>query len=253
MDRRGNRMTASMRVIIADDEPDARDKLRRLLADHRDVSIVGEATTGVEVVRTVRALTPHVVLLDIRMPELDGMGAADALREMGEAAPKLIFVTAHDAHAIHAFAVQASDYLLKPYDGARLESALDRIRKQLTLERTGDRDGERLLVRSDRRVRAVYLKEIEWIEAYGNYVCLHTVRGRILERGTIKRLCDRLDLNQFSRIHRCAIVNLDRVRAIAPAMAGDQWLRVESGKRLRVSRAHRAEFLERWRARSGTM
>jgi two-component system, LytTR family, response regulator len=246
-----SRMSVPLRIVIADDEPDARDKLRRLLTVHRDVSIVGEATTGVEVVRTVRALHPHVVFLDIRMPELDGLTAAGAVGAT-DAAPKVVFVTAYDTHAIKAFEVQALDYVLKPYDGERLARALDRIRQQLKIEGVADQDDARLLVRSDGKVRAVYLREIEWVESYGNYVCFHTPAGRILKRGTIKALLDRLDAARFARIHRRAIVNLDCVRTVVPAMAGDQWLRVASGTRLRVSRAHRAEFLARWRQRCRT-
>src|SRR5215212_4712245 len=127
-------MTSTLRVFIADDEADARDKLRRLLARNLDAILVGEASNGAETVERVRALRPDLVLLDIRMPAMDGLRAAEILGAHVPSAPKVVFVTAYDEYAVRAFEVRAFDYLLKPFDAERLDAALDRVRRQIDLE-----------------------------------------------------------------------------------------------------------------------
>src|SRR4051812_45731191 len=187
-------MTNTLRVLIADDEVDARDKLRRLLARSLDTLLVGEASNGLETVERVRALRPDLVLLDIRMPAMDGLRAVELLGAPHAASPKFVFVTAYDEYAVRAFEVRAFDYLLKPFDAERLDAALGRVRMQIDLEHRPEASAlqslfdrlqdsahaeaivepaekylERVCVQSAGRIEVVRLSDVEWIEACGNY------------------------------------------------------------------------------------
>ena len=258
-------MTNTLRVFIADDEADARDKLRRLLARNLDTLLVGEATNGLETVERVRALRPDLVLLDIRMPALDGLRAVEILGAHLPSSPKVVFVTAYDEYAVRAFEVRAFDYLLKPFDAERLDAALERVRRQIDLEHRpeasalqslfdrlqdaphaesvprGEKYLERVCIQSAGRVEIVRMSDVEWIEACGNYARLHTPAGRPMLREPLRSLDEQLDPERFARIHRSAIVNLDRIREMRPTASGDYVVRLESGIRLRMSRSHRAE------------
>jgi two-component system LytT family response regulator len=271
-----------MRILIVDDEPAARAKLRRLLAAERDVRVVGEASNGHEAVSAIRDTAPDVLLLDIRMPVLDGFETLERLASANVTLPKVIFVTAFDAFAVRAFEVRALDYLLKPFDGARLSAALERVRREVDLEhrpsavalealfdqlrhRGQDEDTDapreldvlrngyldRIAIRSVGVTRFVSLAYVEWIEACGNYVRLHGAEGRQLARQTLRGLVDRLDPALFARIHRSAIVNLTRVKLIKPIAAGDAVVVLHSGTRLRLSRSFRAEFGRRMELAAG--
>lgn len=243
-------MTA-LRVAIVDDEPLARDKLRGFLTRHPGCTLVGEAGDGLEAVQLLERTRPDLVLLDVQMPELDGfevLGAADPL-------PDVIFVTAFDRYAIQAFEQGALDYLLKPVAPDRFDRALERA-----IARHGSADPaalarrvaalceavapsrprvERFLVRERDRSRLVPVGEVDWIEAAGNYVKLHARSGTHLVRSTLKDVEARLDPARFARIHRTAIVNLDRVRFLEPASHGDQAVVLEGGERLTLSRRYR--------------
>ncbi len=260
-----------MRILVADDEPAARDKLLRLLRGHADVEVVGTASDGKSAAQAIAELAPDVVLLDIRMPELDGFAALEEASRDGKAAAHVVFVTAYDEYALRAFEVRALDYLLKPFDAARLDETLDRVRRQLNLERrpelsvlgetlaqlkaptseaeleqhNGERYLERICVKSIGRVQFVRVRDIEWVEAYGNYARLHTATEHPLARDTIRHLSERLDPRMFGRIHRSAIANLTRIREMAPTVSGDYIIRMESGIRLRLSRSYRAEIVRR--------
>jgi len=259
-------VTNTLRVFIADDEADARDKLRRLLARNLDTILVGEATNGLETVERVRALRPDLVLLDIRMPAMDGLRAIEMLGAHPSSSPKVVFVTAYDEYAVKAFEVRAFDYLLKPFDAERLDAALERVRRQIDLEHRpeasalqslfdrlqdgahaeavtarGDKYLERVRIQSAGRVEIVHMREVEWIEACGNYARLHTPTRRPMLREPLRSLDEQLDPSRFARIHRSAIVNLDRIREMRPTASGDYVVRLESGIRLRMSRSHRAE------------
>ena len=264
-----------MRVLIADDEPAARAKLARLLAAHADVEIVGSAANGREAAELVRRARPDVVLLDVRMPEVDGFGLIEALSDDAAHAPRIVFVTAYDEYAVGAFEVRALDYVLKPFDGKRLGEALDRVRTQMELEhrptestvrtllaqlRGADAEAEldptaskqyldRLTIRSAGSIRFIRMSEVEWIEAYGNYVRLHTDGEHPLARETLRGLAERLDPARFAQIHRGAVVNLDRVAEIRPTVSGDAIVRLASGTRLRLSRSFRADVDRRLGAR----
>jgi two-component system LytT family response regulator len=260
-----------IRAVIADDEPAARNKLRRLLAAHRDVAVVAEVMTGVEAIDAVRRHAPDVLLLDIRMPEIDGL---TALRTFdSEVRPLVVFVTAYDAYAVQAFAEKALDYLLKPFDAERLAATFARVRERLELAQRPSAEAvrdmieraqeeaahppatngsgveflRRITVRSTGKIEIVLVSEIEWIEAAGNYVRLHTPKARPLFRETMRNLVDRLDPAHFVRIHRGALVNLDTIVKMEPLVSGDCMVRLRSGMRLRMSRSYRPEVEARLR------
>jgi len=263
-------LNGALRVLVADDEPAARDKLVRLLGGHADVVVAGTASTGVEAARAIRELSPDVVLLDIRMPELDGLEVVDEVGGDESMRTHVVFVTAYDEYAIRAFEVRALDYILKPFDAARLAETLDRVRRQVELERRsgseirhalaqiaapateaeleqtpGQRHLERICIKSVGKVQFIRMSDVEWIEAYGNYVRLHAPNEHPLARHTIRHLAERLDPRKFCRIHRSAIANLERIREMTPTVSGDYVIRMASGIRLRLSRSFRAEVVRR--------
>jgi two-component system LytT family response regulator len=242
---------AEIRVLIVDDEPPARERIRGLLADERDITILQECESGLEAVSAIRERSPDLVFLDVQMPGLDGFGVLDALE--GERLPVIVFVTAYDAYAVRAFEVHALDYLLKPFDRERFQATLERVR--LTLgESAGDSTepvaaplGEspdraplrRLLGRRDGRLIVLKVAEIDWMESAANYVSLHVGKESYLVRETLQSLEGRLDPDQFIRIHRSTIVNLDRVQEIEPYFHGDYIVKLRDGQRLTLSRTYR--------------
>jgi two-component system LytT family response regulator len=261
--------SAALRILVADDEPAARDKLVRLLGAHDDVVVAGTASNGAEASRAIRELAPDVVLLDIRMPELDGFGVVQDMSR-DDVQTHVVFVTAYDEYAVRAFEVRALDYILKPFDAARLAETLDRVRRQVDLERrsatdlprtlselsapateaelddaAGQKYLERICIKSIGRVQFIRMSDVEWVEAYGNYVRLHTPTEHPLARHTIRHLSERLDPQMFCRIHRSAIANLERIREMTPTVSGDYVVRMASGIRLRLSRSYRAEVVRR--------
>lgn len=238
-----------MRVLIVDDEPLARERIRTLAQAHPDLTIVAECEDGAGAVETIERLQPDLIFLDVQMPELDGFEVLDAL----EAKPAVIFITAYDEHAVRAFEVNAIDYLLKPVEPARFEAALDRARTRMT-ERDPARDAAlelvlaelrrvrqrsaRLVVRDGAKVGFVPVEQIDWIDASGNYARLHTAAGVHLMRETLKQLELRLDPERFVRIHRSLIVNLERITAVEPYFHGEYTLTLKDGTRLTSSRTH---------------
>lgn len=258
--------------MVADDELAARAKLRRLLEAHRDIVVVDEAMTGAEVIDSVRRHAPDLVFLDIRMPEIDGLTALATFD--AEDRPLVVFVTAYDAYAVRAFAERALDYLLKPYDADRLAASLERVRERYELAQRPNADAvramiaeaqqpaqhhghnddgtpreflRRITVRSTGKIEVVLVSEIEWVEAAGNYVRLHTPTARPLHRETMRNLAERLDPSHFVRVHRGALVNLDAIVKIEPLASGDCLMRLRSGMRLRMSRSFRADVETRLR------
>jgi two-component system LytT family response regulator len=240
----------TVRALLIDDEPPARRKLRTLLAAWRTIEIIGEAGDGLEAIGMIESLNPDLVFLDIRMPELDGFGVLDALDP--DRLPVVVFVTAHDEFAIRAFEAGAVDYVLKPVDRARLNTAVSRAVERVTL-RQGAGPGlrkaidnartaapvERFVIRSLDRLRIVAADDVRWIESAGNYVKLHTTNGVHLVRGTLQELERRLDPTRFARIHRTTIVALAAVRQFIPAGRGDYHAQLHSGERLTLSRRFR--------------
>jgi two-component system, LytTR family, response regulator len=252
---------SELRVVLVDDEPLVRRGIRSALDQENGLQIVGEARNGVEAVDIVRAQRPDLVFLDVQMPELDGFGVLAELADAGEPLPAIVFVTAFDEYAIRAFDVHAVDYLLKPFDEERLRLALGRARARLTEHRRGvideqlgalvrdvrarDRYLDRLLVKNEGSITVVDTGDIEWIEAADNYVRLHTGRGRMLMRETMKTLEERLDPRRFARIHRSAIVNLSRVRELQPLFSGEYVVLLTTGAKLTLSRGYRDTFRDR--------
>jgi two-component system LytT family response regulator len=246
-------------VVIVDDEPLARERLRDLLAGHPRYDLAAEAGDGAEALATIVELRPALVFLDVQMPELDGFGVLEALAS--DPLPAIVFVTAYDEYAVRAFEVNAVDYLLKPVEPARFAAAMARVDARLaggggpaasdaTLralldQLRGDRRyATRFVVRRDGRIVFVRASEVDWIEAAGNYAELH-VAGRTLPlRETMKSLEARLDPDVFVRVHRSAIVNLDRVAAMEPYFHGEYVLKLRDGGTLTSSRAYSARLRE---------
>ena len=248
-----------IRIVIADDEPLARERLRTLLAPESWAEIVAECQNAAEAVDAITRLKPDLVFLDVQMPGGTGFDVIDAV---GAARmPLVIFVTAFDRYALRAFDVHALDYLLKPFDRERFQQALLRARQQLERKSTGDLERrllelvqdlrpaphklERFVVKSGGRVFFVRADEIDWIEAAGNYVKLHVGGDAHLFRETMNALEARLDPDFFYRIHRSHIVNIERVKELQPWFNGEYVVFLRNGTRLTLSRGYREKLQER--------
>lgn len=235
-----------VRVIIADDEPLARERVRSLLVDEPDLEIVAECSNGGQTLKTIQDLRPDLLFLDVQMPRLNGFEVIEALDPTQ--IPVVIFTTAHDEHALRAFEVNALDYLLKPFKPERFKKALNRAREQL--EKGPGRipesqftgllrhvhaaapSGGRILVRSPDRIVFIKPEEIDHIEAAGNYVVLHAGKDRHILRETTVAMEARLTPAGFMRISRSAIVNLARVREVQPLGPGQYCVLLKNGARL---------------------
>jgi two-component system, LytTR family, response regulator len=246
----------TMTVIIVDDEPLARDAIRSLLEKERDVRVAGEAA-GKEAAALIARTRPDVMFLDIQMPEVDGFAL---LEQVGvDAVPAVVFVTAFDRYALRAFEVHALDYLLKPFDDARFAAALNQARERVRAKQRGETDARiaeflsaraalpsRFLVPLREKTIVVEADQIDWIEAADYYVSLHVTLNGIasthLLRQTMDEIESQLDPQRFFRVHRSAIVNIDRVREIHPLFRGDCALVLADGRRLKLSRSRRKEF-----------
>jgi len=243
-----------IRVLIVDDEPLARGKLRALLAKETDVEIVGEAGDGVFAVKAVLDHKPDLVFLDVQMPELDGFGVLAAIPQAQR--PAIVFVTAHNQFALKAFEVHALDYLLKPFDRERFQRTLQRARQLLSTP--GDQkqlqhqlstllasmkpsasSPDRLAVKTGGRTLFVNTAEIDWVEAADNYVKLHLGSKELLMRETMASIEQRLGRAGFVRISRSTIVHPRTVRELQPLFHGDQAVILKTGAQLTLSRTHR--------------
>ena len=245
-------------VLLVDDEPLARERLRTLLKGEDDVRIVGECASGRPAVKAIQEKRPDLVFLDVQMPGLDGFGVVE---EIGRSEmPAVVFVTAFDQYALKAFEVHALDYLLKPFDKERFHATLERAREAIRL-RAGRPDermvtllqelaarrkfAERLVVKCNGKERLVPVDEVSWFEAAGNYVRIHSGGERLLLRETMANLETRLDPDRFARIHRSTIVNLGKVKELEPWFHGDYVVRLSDGQKLTLSRSYRARLLEK--------
>jgi two-component system, LytTR family, response regulator len=240
-------------VMIADDEAPARRKLARFLGEHEDVTIVAEASNGIDALDLIAMTKPRLVFLDIHMPDLDGLGVAQALVR-AEEPPSIVFVTAFDQYAVKAFEVSALDYLLKPYDKNRFEQALERARRSVDTRPDGDalaatlariRNEEqyvrRLLIPNEGRSFFVATREIARLESDGNNVLVHTARGSHTLRTTLESIETRLDPSQFARVHRSHIVNIDEIAEIHPWFHGDYKIKMRDGSEIGWSRRYAAK------------
>lgn len=244
------------RVVIVDDEPPARDKLRALVSADGRLELAGEAGNGVGAVAVIERERPDLVLLDIQMPELDGFEVLEAL-ELPRL-PRVIFITAHDAHAVRAFEIRALDYLLKPVDPERFGVALDRaldsivnddpdavaaLLEDVIRERpSAGSTISRFVVRQRGRMLLVPVEDVRWISAAGNYFELHAGAESYLVRGSLREVEDRLDPTRFVRVHRAAIVNVARIREIQPWSHGDLRLILDDASEVRLSRRYRSDL-----------
>jgi two-component system LytT family response regulator len=253
-----------MRALIVEDVPLVRKGIRLFLEDEKDVEVVGEACDGPEAVTQIQALRPDLLFLDVQMPGFDGFEVLE--RSKGYTPGAVIFITAHADYALRAFENNAVSYLLKPIDRARFAEVVHRARlvlrplsadaeamqhsadrpgavaaedSVLSAQLDGDRRLTRLLVKHADRFLLVKTEEIDWIGATGEYATLYTARGSWLLRMSLSELAGRLDENQFTRIHRGTIVNLDRIREIQPRSHGDCDVLLENGSVLRLSRSYR--------------
>lgn len=228
-------MIAPIRALVVDDEELARRGIVARLRLAGGVEIVGECGGGAEAVAAIQELRPDLVFLDVQMPEVDGFAVVEQVG--ADAMPPVVFVTAHDAHALAAFDAQALDYLLKPIDDERFARMLARARR-----RVAQRDA-RLLIRDRGRVTFLDMADLDWVEARGDYVKLHAGGAGHLARQTMAELARTLDPARFVRIHRSTIVNLERVTSLTCA-GGREWTaHLRDGTRLKVSR-HLREALE---------
>lgn len=243
------------RVIIVDDEPAARRGLKLMLKPEADIEIVGEAGDAETAVKLVRKVRPDLMFLDVQMPGGDGFSVVSAFAP--EERPMVVFVTAYDQHALHAFEVHAIDYLLKPFEDDRFQAALVRVREAMRTRETtalnakvdaliarladgGGDDGfnDRILVKSSGEIFFLKPSEIDWIEADGDYMKFHVAGKSHLMRETMGRLEARLDPKRFVRIHRSTIVNLDRVRKLSPSFVGEYAVVLQDGTKLKLSRGY---------------
>ncbi|MDB5701740.1 MAG: DNA-binding response regulator [Sphingomonadales bacterium] len=256
----------TIRAILVDDEKLAIQGLELRLANHPDVEIVDTCMNGREAIRSIKTNKPDLVFLDIQMPGFDGFSVVSGLMEVEP--PLFVFVTAYSDHAIRAFEAQATDYLMKPVEEARLADTLDRVRQRLAekkgveeagrlmealtehapdaAEEMADSDGpaanrfEKLINIKDRgQIFRVDVDTIERIDAAGDYMCIYTGDNTLILRETMKDLERRLDPRRFQRIHRSTIVNLDLVKQVKPHTNGECFLVLDSGAQVKVSRSYR--------------
>jgi two-component system LytT family response regulator len=242
-----------IRVLIVDDEPLARKRLRELLKEDTEIAVVGECVNGAEAISSTHELTPDLIFLDVQMPGIDGLGVSESLN--GGGSPLVVFVTAYEQYAVRAFDAQAIDYLLKPFDRARFTRALVRAKERL---REKDRDDvnrrilgllseikdkpqylDRLVIKNNDRVFVLKTDEIDWIEADGNYVRIHFGKQSSLMRETLTRLSEQLDPRKFPRIHRSRLVNIDHIQELQPWSHRDWRIILRNGAELRLSRNYR--------------
>ena len=248
-----------IRVLIVDDEPLAREMLREMLEADQDVEIVGERSNGREAVEAIRVHSPDLLFLDVQMPELGGFEVLEALGT--GPMPHVIFVTAYDQYAVRAFEVHALDYLLKPFDRERFDISWQRAKTQIVREKDGGRDQrilalleelkagssrylERLVIKSGGRIYFLETTEIDWIEAEGNYVSVHSGKKSHLLRETISSLESQLDPRKFLRIHRSSIVRIDRIKELQPWFHGEYHVILQNGTQLMLSRNYREKLQE---------
>lgn len=243
-------------TVLADDEVLARQKLRQLLRDDRDIEIVGESATAMETIELVKATNPELLFLDIRMPGMDGFDVVDALANHADVSlPRIIFTTAYDQYALRAFEVNAVDYLLKPFTPERLRSAIERVREQSQTRppaaSAGNGNGKgvnfytnRIVFKSRGRILFLPVSDIRWIGAEGNYVRLSTATETHLLRETMCHLQERLDPRGFLRVHRSFIVNLKYVKEVRREANGDSVVIMDSGQRVALGRSYRAALNE---------
>jgi two-component system, LytTR family, response regulator len=249
--------TTTIRALIVDDEPFAREGIRLHLERHPDVEVIGEAGDGERAAEAIRTLDPDVVFLDIEMPEMDGFEVIEAVGV--ESMPPVIFITAYDEFALRAFEAHALDYVLKPVEPERFARALDRARTLLrgsaghALDRRlaglmqevrqRKKHLERVIVQRGERLHILRVEDVDWFEAAGNYVKLHVGSETFLVRATLTSFEERLDPERFLRVHRSIIVQKVRIVELEPLLQGDYVLILADGTRLTTGRSYRSRIV----------
>jgi two-component system, LytTR family, response regulator len=249
-----------IRTIIADDEHLARKKLRVLLDSEPGVQVVAECQDGQQAVSAIQTHRPDLLLIDIRMPDIDGF---QVLKQIApDEMPVVVFTTAYDQFAIRAFEAHALDYLLKPFDRERLHHAVERARAELLKVHDRDLTGrildllakniepkieskqvdDRMVIRAGGKVVFLDVKEIDWIEAAANYVKLNVGKDSYLLREGIGSISERLDPDRFVRIHRSVIVNVRKIKELQPCESGEYIAVLRNGKELSCSRGYRTQL-----------
>lgn len=247
-----------IRALIADDEAAARRGLRYLIEKEGDLTIVEECETGRETLLAIERSTPDVAFLDIQMPELDGLSLLEALRM--ERLPLIVFVTAFDDYAVAAFQAAALDYLTKPIAESRFHATVARVRERLrerdstaahddlraflAAHRSREHHLDRLVVRSGERIDVIPVAEVDWIEAAGDFACLHVGKRSHVLSEALTALEERLDPRRFLRVHRSRIVNVDRIRSMHRMFHGEYVLLLEDGTRITSGRRYGARLKE---------
>lgn len=245
-------------MVVADDELLARKFIRRMLKQDAEVEIVAECSNGADAVATIRKEKPDLVFLDVQMPEMDGFAVLDAVRL--DHLPEIVFTTAYESYAIRAFELHALDYLLKPFDQVRFKAALKYAKERFHSQHEEDKRLQvgtllesiraqkeyldRIIIRADGRITFLHTREIDWIEADDKYVHLHTGKGARMVRQTLAAIESQLDPRKFLRVHRSAMVNVDRIKELQPLFNGEHSLILDDGTRLTLSRKYKDKLFE---------
>jgi two-component system, LytTR family, response regulator len=232
-----------IRTLVVDDEPLARSNLKVLLHQDAEIALLGQCGSGMEALEKIRELDPDLVFLDVQMPECDGFDVLELLG--GDVPPAIVFVTAYDQYAIRAFEAGALDYVLKPFDNARFERTLARVKERIRVRGIPE-TLERIAVKTSGGMLFFAPREVDWIEAADYYACLHVGTKSYMLRRSLTELEKDLQAARFCRIHRSAIVNLERVRGLSSNNEeGEHEALLDTGMRLRVSRRYRKELQDR--------
>ena len=246
-------MTGLIRTIIVDDEPLACRRVHRLLRADEEIQVLALCTNGEQAVEAIHHHHPHLLFLDIQMPGMDGFEVLEAIDK--RKLPQIIFITAYDRYAIQAFEVHAVDYLLKPFDRERFEKAVDRAKEFIRHNQQTNISKELEALREEIRLKPAYLdrfviktggriyflksQHIDWIEAQGKYVAIHSGKESHVLREGISSVEEDLDPQKFVRIHRSTIVNIERVKELNPWFHGDCKITLQDGTQLMLSRHYR--------------
>lgn len=256
--------TPKITVLIVDDEPLAREKISTLLRDEGDFELIGECENGLQAVEAIRRLRPDLVFLDVQMPGMTGVEVLRCLEQ--EEWPAVVFVTAFDEYAVEAFELNAQDYLLKPFDFERFKKTLDRLHHHIRLQRTEADNSrlqsllqqlrseatyrDRLMIKSRGDIYFLKTSEIDWIEAAGNYINIHTGRKTHLLRESMSNIEAQLDPRHFIRIHRSKIVNIEQVAKLHSDLHGEYFVTLKDGTCLVLSRTYRRNMLRHFNKNS---
>ncbi len=246
-----------IRTLIVDDESLARERIASLLKKENDIEIVGECSDGEEVLKVIDTLKPDLVFLDIQMPMMSGV---EIIKNLGEHLPEVIFVTAYDEYAVEAFEMNALDYLLKPFDQERFSKTLARARQRILVNstteiseklnnliltfsknKTEEKYLTKFVIKSSGKISFINVDEINYIEADGNYLTLHTANNKSLYRDTITTISEKLNPEIFVRIHRSYIVKIENIKEMQSHFNSEYIITLKDNTKLKSGRSYKAE------------